>query len=104
MCCDTILKEKKLWVCQAQIVSSDSAIVSPCLLALLIMLVVQVLVLLQLHVTFYKDCVLSLGSEPSRSLAQSRGTLFKICFIQLNQPILLKSTSKHFYVIIPSSR
>ena len=73
----------------------------------LTMPVVQVFVLLQLHGTFYQDCGLSLGSAASRSLAPRRGMCgmrFYIDFIRLNQPILLRNSSKHFYLIGLSSR
>ena len=66
--------------------------------------VVQVFVLLQLHGTFYQDSGLSLGSAPSRSLAPRRGMRFRIDFIRLDQPILLRNSSKHFYLITLSSR
>ena len=58
---------------------------------------------LQLHGTLYKDCGLSVGSAPSRSLAQRLGMRFRVGFIRLNQPILLRNSSKHFYLITLSS-
>ena len=47
--------------------------------------------------------VFSLGSAPSRSLAPRLGMRFWIDSIRSNQPILLRNSSKHFYLITLSS-
>ena len=44
------------------------------------------------------------GECASRSLAPRLGMRFRIDFIRSNQPILLRNSSKHFYLITLSSR